>query len=291
MGKKGKKGQAAKPKKLTPKEIGKRLDALVKKLQEELKGADLFAPLLPMEDCPICFIPLPRLGDKKVYKYCCGKEICLGCDEESIAMSMQGGVHNDNKSCACPFCRAVSLKTGDVDRILEKSITKNDRIALFALSEYFLEGSQECSKDELKAVDCLIRAVELGSADSCGRLAAWFRDGTGVPQDMKRAILFSKVGALRGDIHSHHNMGVYEYWELGNIELAIRHWKIGAEAGSQISLDYLKNIFHANGEIVGKEFISKDYLDKIYRDCHAAQENIKSEAREKHYTKEDRLKC
>eukprot|EP00563_Minutocellus_polymorphus_P007163 CAMPEP_0181048480 /NCGR_PEP_ID=MMETSP1070-20121207/15459_1 /TAXON_ID=265543 /ORGANISM="Minutocellus polymorphus, Strain NH13" /LENGTH=59 /DNA_ID=CAMNT_0023127269 /DNA_START=201 /DNA_END=376 /DNA_ORIENTATION=- len=58
MGKKGKKAQAGKAKKLTPKDVGKRLDALVKKLEEELKGADLFAPLPPTEDCPICLVPL-----------------------------------------------------------------------------------------------------------------------------------------------------------------------------------------------------------------------------------------
>lgn len=39
MGKKGKKAQAGKPKKLTPKDIGKRLDALARKLEEDLKGA------------------------------------------------------------------------------------------------------------------------------------------------------------------------------------------------------------------------------------------------------------
>ena len=61
MGKKGKKAQAGKPKKPTPKEIGKRLDALVKKLEEELKGADLFAPLPPMGDCVICCLPLSRI--------------------------------------------------------------------------------------------------------------------------------------------------------------------------------------------------------------------------------------
>ena len=44
MGKKGKKAQAGKPKKLTPKNVAKRLDALVKKVEEELKDADLFRP-------------------------------------------------------------------------------------------------------------------------------------------------------------------------------------------------------------------------------------------------------
>ena len=61
MGKKGKKTQAGKPKRLTPKDVGKRLDILVKKLEEELKGADLFAPLPPTEDCAICLVPLSRI--------------------------------------------------------------------------------------------------------------------------------------------------------------------------------------------------------------------------------------
>ena len=64
MGKKGKKAQAGKPKKLTPKDVGKRLDGLSKKLEEELKGVDLFAPLPSTEDCPILprasFPPKPR---------------------------------------------------------------------------------------------------------------------------------------------------------------------------------------------------------------------------------------
>ena len=58
MGKKGKKAQAGKPKKLTPKDVGKRLNTLAKNLEEELEGADLFAPLPPTEDCGICLVPL-----------------------------------------------------------------------------------------------------------------------------------------------------------------------------------------------------------------------------------------
>jgi hypothetical protein len=68
MGKKGKKAQAGKPKKLTPKDVGKRFDVLVKKLEEELEGADLFAPLPPTEDCAICLVPLSRLSPETFYQ-------------------------------------------------------------------------------------------------------------------------------------------------------------------------------------------------------------------------------
>ena len=73
MGKKGKKAQAGKPKKLTPKDVGKRLDVLVKKLEEELKGADIFAPLPPTEDRAICLVPLSPVKSNSLYKTCCSK--------------------------------------------------------------------------------------------------------------------------------------------------------------------------------------------------------------------------
>lgn len=46
MGKKGKRGDKPAEKKA----LLKRLDALAKKLEEELKGADLFAPIPPTEE-------------------------------------------------------------------------------------------------------------------------------------------------------------------------------------------------------------------------------------------------
>ena len=85
MGKKGKKAQAGKPKKLTPKDIGKRLDVLVKKVEVELEGADIFAPLPPTEDCAIYLVPLPRLNSELFYQACCGKEICAACYKENEA--------------------------------------------------------------------------------------------------------------------------------------------------------------------------------------------------------------
>ena len=79
MGKKGKRGDKPAEKKA----ILKRIDALAKKLEEELKGADLFAPLPPMDDCPICLVRLPRMDNSKLYQGCCGKYICFACFKEN----------------------------------------------------------------------------------------------------------------------------------------------------------------------------------------------------------------
>ena len=84
-----------------------------------------------------------------------------------------------------------------------------------------------------------------------------------------------------------------EYYNRGNHEIGIRHWKIAAEGGSQPSLNALKGIYNADGKMPGKEFISKECMDSLYRVCHDAQEEVQSEERGKHCTGNDatKMKC
>ena len=292
MGKKGKKGQAGKPKKLTPKDIGKRLDALVKKLEEETKDADnLFAPLPPTEDCAICFVPVSRINSETLYNACCGKEICWACHKEHEASIEK---QNEEKSTgkkiafACPFCRETNPTVGpEYVRQLQAKCLQNDYNAFRLVGNIYWGGGRGIAKDDLKALDCFIRAAELGSPEVCGVIGQDYRDGNlGLAVDTERAALFERVGALRGHICARHNIGVSEYYNLGNHEIGIRHWKIAAEAGYQKSLDDLRKIFNADGKLPGKEFISKEYLDFAYRACHGAQMEVKSEEREKHRSEE-----
>ena len=108
MGKKGKKTQTSKPKKLTPKDIGKRLDVLAKKLEEELEGADLFAPPPPTEDCPICFVPFSRVKSEICHLPCCGKTICVACNiknNESIKKQNEEKSAGKKVAFTCPLFR------------------------------------------------------------------------------------------------------------------------------------------------------------------------------------------
>ena len=285
MGKKGKKGQAGKPKKLTPKDVGKRLNALAKNLEEELEGTDLFAPLPPTEDCVLCFVPLSRLKSQTCYLACCGNDICKACYKENEASIKK---QNEEKSTgkkiafACPFCREPPPHSDETVRRLEARALKNDHAALKSLGFYFMKGDRGLPKDDLKALDCYIRAVELGSPGACVKIGKSYREGNGVAVDKERAALFERVGALRGDVVARHNIGCSEYYNLGNHEIGIRHWKVAAEAGHQPSLNALKKIYKADGKMPGKEFISKDYLDSTYRACHKAQMEVKTDEREKH---------
>ena len=292
MGKKGKKGQAGKPKKLTPKDVGKRLNALAKKVEEELEGADLFAPLLPTEDCAICLVPLSRLSSQKFYQACCGNEICKACcieNEESINKQNEKNADNKDKKpipFSCPFCREPNPPGLEYLRQLHARGLQNDHKAFTLAGEIYRVGGRagEIPKDELKALDCWIQAIELGSPEACVDIGNIYDHGNGVAVDKGKAALFYRMGALRGDIAAHHNIGFAEYNIFGNHEIGIRHWKIAAEAGSQVSLDALKKIYNADGKKPAKKFISKECMDSLYRACHAFQEGVKSEEREKHCT-------
>jgi TPR repeat protein len=284
MGKKGKKAQAGKPKKLTPKDVGKRLNALAKNLEEDLEGADLFAPLPPTEDCAICLVPLSHVKSESLYKSCCGKSICWACHKENEESIDKQNEENSGKKLAftCPFCREpMPTSNEEYLRRLQARCLKNDYDALTQMGDGYRRGEYGLAKDNLKALDCFIRAVELGSPDGCVMIGIIYTEGNGVSVDMERAALIERVGALRGSVWARHNIGVTEY-KSGNHEIAIRHWKIAAEAGYQLSLDALRSIYNADGKKPGKEFISNEYLDSAYRACHGAQTEIKSEEREKH---------
>ena len=286
MGKKGKKAQAGKPKKLTPKDVGKRLDVLAKKVEEELKGADLFAPLPPTEDCAICLVPLSRVHSEKFYQACCGKEICAACFKENEAsINKQNEEKSAGKKVAltCPFFREPEATCAEEEIArLQARCLKNDGIALSQMGGLYQTGQYETVKDDLKALDYYIRAAELGSPEACLNIGMMYRKGNGVAVNGERSSLFDRTGALRGDIMARYNIGCAEYYKYGNHEIGIRHWKIAAKAGDQDSLDAFKRIYNADSKMPGKEFISKEEMNTIYRSGHDAQMEVKTEEREKH---------
>ena len=80
MGKKGKKNKAGKLSKSDRKraiaDLERKLEALAKRLQDELKDVDVFEPLSQdRDDCDICCFPLPMDNGNIKHWVCCGKTI------------------------------------------------------------------------------------------------------------------------------------------------------------------------------------------------------------------------
>lgn len=191
-------------------------------------------------------------------------------------------------SHTCPFCRELEPSGEEYLRQLEVRASLGDYEACDELGTSYADGGIKGAQiDKIKSLHYFILAAELGSEAACAKIASKLEKGMGVPVDKSKAALFYKIGALRGHIISRWCVAMAEY-DHGNHEVGIRHFKIAAEAGMQPALDELKKIFSANGKLPGKEFISKEELDTIYRMCHEAQEDIKSEEREKHFTEEEK---
>ena len=154
MGKKGKKGQAGKPKKLTPKDVGKRLNALAKNLEEELEGADLFAPFPPTEDCAICLVPLSRENSETRYMSCCGNVICRACvGGHEVSINKQNEKNASKKvDLTCPFCREQAPTSDELFARLQARCLQNDYNAFSMMGKRYRTGAIDVPKDDLKAL-------------------------------------------------------------------------------------------------------------------------------------------
>ena len=306
MGKKGNKTLAGKPKRIKPKVICKRLDALIKRLEEELEGADLFAPPPPMDDCPICLGKFSQLSPQsEMYLACCGNSICTTCQKENYEVHWKQFEESDEGEEAplpfpiCPFCRAPK-RTGTTEdeawhdeySRVQARASLGDANACHLIGKLCLEAESPIGNnhpDKLRAIDCFIRAVERGHANACFSIWNFFRTHMEIPLDERRSRLILTIGAIRGDLTCRQRVGLIEY-EAENHEVGIRHWKIAAEGGCQRSLTVLRDIYEGKLEF-GKEFISKEYLSRVYLICHAAQMKVKSEMREMYVQDEYGQRC
>jgi hypothetical protein len=151
----------------------------------ELRDEALFKDPPPMEDCPICFLPMPNkllscvslppatissvpindfaianevLAAKATDEYypCCGKNICAGC----VYSFGQSG--NDDK---CPFCNSNRASKTDEEMVAEvmKRVEAQDAASIYMLAGYYYRGLQGLQQDHAKAMELLTRSARLGS--------------------------------------------------------------------------------------------------------------------------------
>ena len=133
-------------------------------------------------------------------------------------------------------------------------------------------GGWVCSKTRKKANELWLRAGELGNATAYNNIGNSYYRGRGVEKDTKKAIYYSELAAMGGDITARHNVGNLEY-NAGNMNRAMKHWMIAAGAGYDSSLTAIRQMFldgHA----------TKDEFEKALRAHKEANDEMKSEQRE-----------
>ena len=176
----------------------------------------------------------------------------------------------------CAFCRSpIHKNDSELMSRYEKRIEKGDVKAMLNLAKRFMRGSEGFRKDEAKASELFNRAADLGSAEAIGRLGllAMDKEFTSVPNKTK-AMEYFEDATKKGHVISRAALASLSAGE-GEIELAIKHWQLAAEAGCDYSMKDLWDCF-------SKGKLSKPDLEKALRAHKAACDEMNSEERKRY---------
>ena len=226
---------------------------------------DLFKEPPPRGDCPICDLPLPS-GQGQTYLVCCGTTICGGC---VYAMDLENPGHDSCELCDRSICRSENEHI----KRLKQRMKKDDPHAYNVLALHYEHGNFGLPKEPRKTKQLWLKAGELGCARAYGNLADAYEKGEGVGVHVEKARYYYELSAMMGDEGSRHNLGCYEEM-TGNIDRAIKHWKISASSGADKSLELLRR-YVTRGDMM------KDDYEKILRAHNHFVNGMKSEQREK----------
>ena len=239
-----------------------------------------FVPPSPTEECPLCFIPLPRRNGHVTYMACCGKRVCAACFSESARVLGKTNAKRAEKKLKpfpwlCPFCRAP-LPESDEDFVqrYKKRAKKGDSQGMFNLAAAYRDGLFGLAKDLRKAVELFHRAADLGQTDAICELGGMYAFGSyGVSLDEAKGREFLERAAKKGNTIALVYLALLED-SKGRADLAVAYLRTAAEAGEDEAIRGLKKKFRA-----GK--LSKDDLLQLLWAHHDANENVRSEARER----------
>ena len=245
----------------------------------ELFDIELFKQPPINEECPICFLPMPRADSGKRYKSCCAKNICSGCMHAVDAMY---------KERKCPFCRTVTAMTGEDCMIqTRKRVEVNDAVAIHMLGLNYHHGQYGLPKDYTKALELFTQAAELGHTDAYYDIGNAYFHGWGVGTDHEKARHNFELAAIGGHSNARNNLGLTEEMTamalLGKanseeffakkMDRAVRHYIIGVRLGEFNTLKNVHRLFMCG-------FATKDDYTKALRAYQEYVDEIRSDQRD-----------
>ena len=214
------------------------------------------------DECPICFLLLPRVGEV-VYYPCCGKNICNGCVQQMAV--------DTNK---CPFCREpVADSHKEWVARCNKRMEAGDANAFNNLGLKYFRGRDGLPKDQKKGLALWLRAAELGSAEGHCNVANIYNTGEVVEGDLGKAVYHWEQAAMLRNCMARHNLGSYEAGK-GNMKRAIKHWIIAAGTGHKKSLDTVRR------SLMNESATKADY-EKALRDYQNWLDEVSSDQRDR----------
>ena len=238
----------------------------------ELHDEKLFKQPPLEEDCPICFMRLPMMPSGQTYMACCGKVICSGCIYTVQSRAYEAGRSEEDE--ICPFCRTPAPSTDEeCIKQFKKRMEMNDANAILSQGGHYFNGLYGLPQNHAKALELWHRAAKLGNADANYNIGNAYYNGTAVERDMKKAIYYTELAAMGGDVNARCNLGGAE-GNKGNMERALKHFMIAVRSGCADSLEYIKRLY-------SKGHATKDDYTNALRSYQAYVDEIKSDQRDK----------
>ena len=242
-----------------------RLDDLLTRAQADSSDVDLFAHLAMKEECPICHLPIPHRINEVFHLSCCGKEMCGGCRFEIESEITMGKLEDE-----CALCRQPH--SGHSIHGIQQRMQKRTPYAYeyLVLGDAYKRGCGVPQSDK-EALQMFIRSAELGNATAFAVISTYYSEGLLVKKNLSRSIEFLGISVKLGSVEAREVLALIEAGN-GNSNKAVRHWTVAAGAGSQESLDHLKEKFK-------DALVSKDHLTQALYAFHAYNQEKKSESR------------
>ena len=160
-------------------------------------------------------------------------------------------------------------------RRYEKRAEQDDCHAMYELAYFCRHGRYGLAKDLSKSVELFHRAADLGDADAIGELGRMYAFGVdGVSLDETKGREFLERAAKKGHTIALINLGALGE-RKGRPELGLTYLCAAAAAGADLAVERLWKRFRA-GEIC------KDDLEKSLRAYQKANEDMRSEERERY---------
>jgi hypothetical protein len=209
------------------------------------------------EDCPVCFLPMPLIGDGATYLVCCGKYICGGCFMKYLKIDVY-------RSC-CPFCRChipvydISRSTRDNFNTIAERVTNNDPAATFHMASAYANGLVETNYNV--AFGLFKRAAHLGHVTAHREIGTMLFLGQGTTEDIVSAKRHWGMAAMNGDYFARYSLAMVEADSIKRF----RHLSISASQGHKESMEYILRNYNASGNVVMTRDINSTL--RSHQDC------------------------
>jgi len=181
---------------------------------------------------------------------------------------------NEVDNQKCPFCRAPTCRTNEemIQRI-KKRMDAGDAIAIHNQGCYYSAGMYGLPQNHAMAMELWHKAGELGHSRAYYHIGNIYVFCEGEEVNMKKAIHYWELAAMRGCVTSRHNLG-YNSERINDNNRALKHYLIAVRDGDINSMKKIKGLF-MDGNATKDDYAAALRLYQAYLD------EIKSDQRDK----------